>query len=88
MSVTIDRAMLSKLSERDLKVLIWRQKWLKTARADQIPPEDVEWNEMICLAGRGWGKLGCVETKVPTPVGWRRLGDIEPGDQVFDENGW
>jgi phage terminase large subunit-like protein len=56
MSVPLDRNMLSKLSERDLKVLIWRQKWLNAARPDQIPPENVEWNEMICLAGRGWGK--------------------------------
>jgi len=56
MSVQLDRNMLSKLSERDLKVLLWRQKWINTARPDQIPPENVEWNEMICLAGRGWGK--------------------------------
>ena len=56
MSVQLDRNMLSKLSERDLKVLLWRQKWLNTARPEQIPPENVEWNEMICLAGRGWGK--------------------------------
>jgi phage terminase large subunit-like protein len=55
-SVQLDRNTLSKLSERDLKVLLWRQKWLNTARPEQIPPENVEWNEMICLAGRGWGK--------------------------------
>lgn len=56
MSAKFDRTTLSKLSARDLKILIWRQKWLNTARSEQIPPENVEWNELICLAGRGWGK--------------------------------
>lgn len=56
MTAAFDQATLARLSPRDLKVLIWRQKWLNTARPEQIPPEDEDWNEMICLAGRGWGK--------------------------------
>ena len=54
-AVQFDRATLSKLSIRDLKILIWRQKWLNTARPEQIPPQG-DWNEAIFLAGRGWGK--------------------------------
>jgi len=47
---------LSKLSPRDLKVLIWRQKWLLTARAKQLPPDNDDWSEWGVLAGRGFGK--------------------------------
>lgn len=27
------------------------------------------------------------ETPIPTPDGWKKLDDIQPGDKVFDENG-
>lgn len=95
MTVALNKATLSKLSQRDLKVLIWRQKWLNTARPKQLPPDltdhgnglDPDWTEWGLLSGRGFGKLGCVETRVPTPVGWRRLGDLNVGDRVFDETG-
>ena len=39
------------------------------------------------LAGRGAGKLLCVDTPIPTPSGWVRNGDIRDGDVVFDERG-
>lgn len=95
MTAAFDRKTLSKLSQRDLRVLIWRQKWLNTARAKQLPPDitdhgngvDPFWTEWWILSGRGFGKLGCVETRVPTPAGWRRLGDLNIGDRVFDEAG-
>jgi hypothetical protein len=90
-----DRETLSKLSPRDLKVLIWRQKWLQTARPKQLPPDitdhgngiDPDWQEWWILSGRGFGKLVDVETPVPTPVGWRKLKDLRVGDEVFDEAG-
>lgn len=56
MTVTFDRATLSKLSPRDLRVLIWRQKWLNTARPKQLPPDDTPWTEWILHSGRGFGK--------------------------------
>jgi hypothetical protein len=28
-----------------------------------------------------------VETPIPTPTGWTRMGDLKVGDKVFDENG-
>ena len=64
MSVQLDRNTLSRLSERDLKLLLWRQKWLNTARPKQLPPDitdhgngiDPEWTEWGLLAGRGFGK--------------------------------
>lgn len=50
---------LSKLSPRDLKVLIWRKKWLMTARPKQLPPDDIPWTEWILHSGRGFGKTLC-----------------------------
>lgn len=91
----LDPANLAKLSSRDLRVLIERKKWLNTARPKQLPPDivdhgngiDLDWTEWGLLSGRGFGKLCDVETPVPTPEGWRRLGDLTVGDRVFDEAG-
>jgi phage terminase large subunit-like protein len=33
-----------------------RERWLKTARAEQLPPDGVWWDVWFILAGRGWGK--------------------------------
>ena len=82
-----DAQTLSKLSARDLKLLIWRRKWLMTARPNQLPPDNEDWLEWVLRSGRGFGKLLDAETLVPTPVGWRRLADLAVGDQVFDETG-
>lgn len=35
----------------------------------------------------GHGKALDLNTPIPTPDGWKKLGDIHPGDSVFDENG-
>jgi deoxycytidine triphosphate deaminase len=39
------------------------------------------------IAGRLEGKALAIDTPVPTPGGWRCLGELRPGDQVFDETG-
>lgn len=39
------------------------------------------------LVARIEGKALAVNTPVPTPRGWRTMGDLAPGDQVFDERG-
>ena len=65
----------------------WQLSWLKTARPDQLPPDDVDWTEFGVQAGRGYGKRLCVDTPIPTPSGWVRMGDLEVGGHVFDETG-
>jgi phage terminase large subunit-like protein len=45
------------------------------------------WRIWLVLAGRGFGKLLCLGTMIPTPTGWKRLQDIAVGDEVFDESG-
>jgi deoxycytidine triphosphate deaminase len=39
------------------------------------------------IVGRIEGKALSIETPVPTPFGWRRMGDLARGDVVFDERG-
>src|ERR671914_2144890 len=39
------------------------------------------------LVARLEGKALALDTPVPTPLGWRTMGDLQPGDPVFDETG-
>jgi FtsK/SpoIIIE family/FtsK alpha domain/Ftsk gamma domain/LAGLIDADG-like domain/4TM region of DNA translocase FtsK/SpoIIIE len=42
----------------------------------------------ILIAGAtGSGKALALDTPIPTPDGWTTMGEIQPGDQVFDERG-
>jgi deoxycytidine triphosphate deaminase len=39
------------------------------------------------IVARIEGKALALDTEVPTPAGWRRMGDLEPGDLVFGLHG-
>jgi deoxycytidine triphosphate deaminase len=39
------------------------------------------------IAGRLEGKALAIDTPVPTPDGWRLMGELRVGDQVFDQDG-
>ena len=41
----------------------------------------------LWLGMNGHGKALCVDTEIPTPTGWSRMGDLSVGDVVFDEAG-
>jgi hypothetical protein len=42
----------------------------------------------VLIAGAtGAGKALALDTPIPTPRGWTTMGEIQPGDEVFDENG-
>jgi deoxycytidine triphosphate deaminase len=50
--------------------------------------QTLEWVELPDdLVARLEGKALALDTPVPTPGGWRTMGDLEPGDYVFDETG-
>jgi deoxycytidine triphosphate deaminase len=50
--------------------------------------QTLEWVELPNdLVARLEGKALALDTPIPTPTGWRTMGDLEPGDFVFDENG-
>lgn len=41
----------------------------------------------VVVAGRRWGKALALDTPIPTPSGWKTMGDLKDGDLVFDESG-
>jgi len=50
--------------------------------------QTLEWVELPDdLVARLEGKALALDTPIPTPGGWRTMGDLLPGDLVFDENG-
>ncbi len=51
----LTEAQLGKLPPDVLRYHIWQQRWLATARPNQIPPEG-DWAECGYMAGRGFGK--------------------------------
>ena len=53
--MNLTREDLLKLPPHQLRYLIWRKKWLNTAREKQLPPT-TPWTELGVLAGRGFGK--------------------------------
>jgi hypothetical protein len=42
---------------------------------------------MLIAGATGAGKALALDTPIPTPAGWTTMGDIGPGDEVFDERG-
>ena len=42
---------------------------------------------IVIVAGRQVGKDLALDTLIPTPNGWKTMGDLGIGNQVFDENG-
>ncbi|MFZ5783993.1 MAG: terminase large subunit domain-containing protein [Pseudomonadota bacterium] len=75
---------LKRLPAHDLAFIEAERQWLATARPKQILPVD-GWRNAIALSGRGFGKRLCVDTPIPVPGGWARLGDMRVGDELFDE---
>lgn len=61
-------------------------RWEFWARQDQKTPKG-DWRVWLILAGRGWGKQLADDTPIPTPSGWATMGELKPGDRVFDEAG-
>lgn len=55
---------------------------------DWLVPNILERRDRVILVGsEGLGKLLSVDTPIPTPGGWRKMGEIQPGDMVFDGTG-
>jgi predicted phage terminase large subunit-like protein len=46
-----------------------------------------DWHTWLILAGRGAGKALALDTPLPTPAGWTQMGQVAPGDNLFDEAG-
>src|SRR5258708_39526464 len=46
-----------------------------------------EYTHAVVEAATGTGKALDVDTPIPTPTGWKRMGDLVRGDLVFDQKG-
>jgi len=46
-----------------------------------------EATEIAYGGGAGSGKALSISEKIPTPDGWKTMGELKVGDKVFDENG-
>jgi len=44
-------------------------------------------NEVLYGGSAGSGKALCLKTPLRTEDGWKTMGDVHPGDRVYDENG-
>lgn len=44
-------------------------------------------NRIINLCHRGVAKALSLDTRLPTPNGWTTVGDVQPGDYIFGEDG-
>lgn len=77
-------AILNELTPTEAAALLYD--WRFLARPEQLPPKG-NWRIWAVIAGRGWGKALDLKTLVPTVTGWTTMGDIQVGDQVFDEVG-
>ena len=44
-------------------------------------------SEIVVMASSQVGKALDINTPIPTPDGWKRMGDLLVGDKVYDENG-
>jgi FtsK/SpoIIIE family/FtsK alpha domain/Ftsk gamma domain/4TM region of DNA translocase FtsK/SpoIIIE len=42
---------------------------------------------MLIAGATGSGKALALDTPIPTPQGWTTMGEVQPGDEVFDESG-
>lgn len=60
--------------------------WEYQARHKQYEPEG-DWRYWLLLAGRGFGKATRLDTPIPTVTHWKPMGELEIGDEVFDERG-
>lgn len=55
--------------------------------AQMVAKALIEEKHAVIEAGTGTGKALDVDTPIPTPAGWKRMGDLVAGDYVFDEQG-
>ena len=74
---------------KPFKLLPWQEKIIRdvfgTVREDD--PTMRQYTTAYIEIPKKQGKALALSTLLPTPQGWKQMGDIQVGDQVFDENG-
>ncbi len=75
---------LSQYTEDQLVVL--SNDWNFWARPKQMIPMG-NWTTWMILAGRGFGKALPLDTRIPTPMGYKTMGSLQVGDTVLGSDG-
>lgn len=57
------------------------------ARDYQIPVMQCTATHKVSRMGRGLGKMCNINSPIPSPTGWKLLGELKVGDIIFDANG-
>ena len=74
---------------KPFKLLPWQEKIIRdvfgTVREDD--PTMRQYTTAYIEIPKKQGKALALSTLLPTPQGWKQMGDIQVGDQVFDEAG-
>lgn len=88
----LTRAGLSVVDQRQLHVakdpVLWAKHYLNAnPRVYQILMLRWPGQRKVLRAGRRLGKAIHVDTPIPTPDGWKKMGELQEGDRVFDETG-
>lgn len=77
-----ERAELAALLDADLT----QRPWLPLAGPQTMAYEATA--DVVGYGGAaGGGKGLALDTPLPTPTGWTRMGDVQPGDTLFDDRG-
>lgn len=76
---------ISVLDEKEARSMLFNHAlW---ARDEQVVDFDDPHTITLLLAGRGFGKQARKDEDILTADGWKKLGEVEIGDQVYDETG-
>lgn len=70
--------------QQPARTIIGRDNELKEIMASLNRPE---LSNVILIAPPGSGKLLPLDTPIPTPSGWTTMGALQPGDEVFGQDG-
>lgn len=65
----------------------YRCRWVDAEGTEHNCQGQDDWFIWLFMAGRGCGKRLDADTPLPVPGGWKRLGDLNPGEYVFDHAG-
>lgn len=65
--------------------------WLNSTSPYMVEPMDTfasaEYSGMVFVGPAQCGKALAINTPIATPTGWTTMGELRPGDEVFDEQG-
>lgn len=66
----------------------WQQAILGNLFGWFRPDGTRRYRQAFILVPQKNGKMMDLDTVLPTPTGWTTIGEVKPGDTLFDERGW